>query len=142
MMYGYINSLFLYLRPEAAIPQHTTLNDHFTSMNWVQVQSWLLSDAVQGLFLNGAPIALCPVFSLQVDPVHIGQHYFPSGMRNVFFGYFMAATRMLSAVKTCLFERKKRSENQSKGRDSQYDTPTMVMGNSTSISFSAFQFTS
>lgn len=67
-------------------------------MNWVQVQSWLLSDVVYGLFLNGAPADLCPLFFLWPSPDHI---VFPLRRKIMFFlQRFMAATRMLSAVKT------------------------------------------
>ncbi|TNM90679.1 hypothetical protein fugu_002968 [Takifugu bimaculatus] len=53
------------------IPPLTSSNDHFTPMNWVQVQSRLLSDVVYGLFLNGAPTDLCPLFSLQASLDHV-----------------------------------------------------------------------
>lgn len=45
---------FLHLSLGATIPFHTSSIDHFTWMNWVQVQSRRLSDVVWRLFLNGA----------------------------------------------------------------------------------------
>lgn len=45
---------FLHLSLGATIPLHTSSIDHFTWMNWVQVQSRRLSDVVWRLFLNGA----------------------------------------------------------------------------------------
>lgn len=83
------------MEPGTPIP-HFTSSDHFTPMNWVQVQSRLLSDVVYRLFLNGAPADLCPLFSLQPSPDHI---IFPPRRKMFFLWYFVAATRMLSAVK-------------------------------------------
>lgn len=54
---------FLHLRLGATIPLCPSSIGHFTWTNWVQVQSRRLSDVVWRLFLNGVPVALCPVVS-------------------------------------------------------------------------------
>lgn len=98
-------------------------------MNWVQVQSRLLSDVVYGLFLNGAPTDLCPLFSL------FGPHRITSfslwEKKNVFTSALRGSYRDVKCCQNKRGSRKRGRRIKGRGKESQYDSLTTVMGNST-----------
>lgn len=65
-----------------------------------------LSDIVERVFLNGAPIARFPVFSFQVSPILIGQHNVVLRREMFSSGISDTAGRSLRVVKTSMIEGK------------------------------------